>query len=436
MPILPTVRISELAPLLIDLSLEDRLPVWIASDNRTRYVEVQKILDFMVSGGTNVTHPPVAFGASIIYEVPGVIGSGVTTYNNDSLVGKDFKLYRGGLPLIALAEDGSNASTAEYTILDAGGFRLLNGAELMPFERYELLVFSLIAQGPNSNTVTPASAGIRGKKVITENTSIDPLSDMGKVIQLRVGNNLRTVTLPGVENVAEFSEITFETTINCAKPVRITGTSGQLFYMKNSARTELFMHPGESLRLFRDTDGWYVLNDFYINYKDLGKPVASYRVNPEDNELLCKGQELNRADYPRLWEYINGQPSTVTDAQWLTASVTLGGKAIPRPYRGAFSSGNGETTFRLPDLMNMFLRGSLNDTGTDSTRVFPRPGGFQLNEFLSHSHSIDNGQKWGSDSGGQQGSDDQSDSRITTTGLTGGTETRPDNTSTYWVMRF
>lgn len=74
-------------------------------------------------------------------------------------------------------------------------------------------------------------------------------------------------------------------------------------------------------------------------------------------DLSLDGQILNRADYPELWSMVNaGRFASVTDAVWLS-DVSK---------RGSYSTGNGSTTFRLPDLnggqagsiQSLFLRGS------------------------------------------------------------------------------
>lgn len=74
-------------------------------------------------------------------------------------------------------------------------------------------------------------------------------------------------------------------------------------------------------------------------------------------DLSLDGQILNRADYAELWDMVSsGRFKSVTDAVWLDGSAN----------RGCYSTGNGTTTFRLPDLNGMqvgsiqslFLRGS------------------------------------------------------------------------------
>ncbi|WMX18946.1 tailspike [Escherichia phage vB_EcoP_PAS59] len=56
------------------------------------------------------------------------------------------------------------------------------------------------------------------------------------------------------------------------------------------------------------------------------------------NDVTSDGQLLNRADYPELWAYAQ-MLTPITDSAWL---------ADPQ-QRGKYSSGNGTTTFRVPD---------------------------------------------------------------------------------------
>ena len=89
-----------------------------------------------------------------------------------------------------------------------------------------------------------------------------------------------------------------------------------------------------------------------------------------------------------------------------------------------FGSGDGSTTFNLPDLRGEFLRGWDNGKGTDSGRTF---GSFQADEFKSHTHEeLYNTQSSGQDQAGS-GSGDNDNTSSRQTGATGGTETRPRN---------
>lgn len=78
-----------------------------------------------------------------------------------------------------------------------------------------------------------------------------------------------------------------------------------------------------------------------------------------DNCIVAFGGEFNRADYPKLWAYLQANPSLVkTQAQWQTEATANGGIC------GFFSDGNGTTTFRVPNLDKAFLRPDSRGVGS------------------------------------------------------------------------
>ena len=94
----------------------------------------------------------------------------------------------------------------------------------------------------------------------------------------------------------------------------------------------------------------------------LGTPIwhNGTRLTIDDGYASYDGQLLNRADFPSLWAKVQSKFVVITDADWL---------ADPKK-RAAYSSGNGTTTFRMPDLngflsdsiKGLFLRGDGNGT--------------------------------------------------------------------------
>lgn len=66
--------------------------------------------------------------------------------------------------------------------------------------------------------------------------------------------------------------------------------------------------------------------------------------------LILQGQLVNRADWPDLWQFAQNSGNIVDDALWSNR-------------KGSFTTGNGSTTFRLPD-----LRGRV-PVGCDSTQA-------------------------------------------------------------------
>jgi phage-related tail fiber protein len=90
-----------------------------------------------------------------------------------------------------------------------------------------------------------------------------------------------------------------------------------------------------------------------------------------------------------------------------------------------YGSGDGSTTFNLPDLRGEFLRGWDDSRGVDSGRGFAT---FQADELKSHNHSISPSHVCGRAGGfsATAGSQQLSDAFLSI-GYTGGTETRPRN---------
>lgn len=73
------------------------------------------------------------------------------------------------------------------------------------------------------------------------------------------------------------------------------------------------------------------------------------RAKLPSGHLAADGQVLNRADYPDLWNAINsGLFVSVTDAVWLADANG----------RAKYSTGNGTTTFRMPDLNGAVTSGT------------------------------------------------------------------------------
>jgi microcystin-dependent protein len=120
-----------------------------------------------------------------------------------------------------------------------------------------------------------------------------------------------------------------------------------------------------------------------------------------------------------------------------TGWLSCDGTAVSRStYSGLYSaigttygSGNGSTTFNLPDLRGEFIRGWDAGRGIDSGRTF---GSFQLDEFKSHTHSMTFARTgWDAYTGLNVGSGYSQN-----TGATGGNETRPRNIAMLYCIKY
>lgn len=87
--------------------------------------------------------------------------------------------------------------------------------------------------------------------------------------------------------------------------------------------------------------------------------------------LKANGGSVLRADYPALWAY----------AQASGNLVAQGSKAL-----GNFGTGNGTTTFTLPDYRAEFIRGWDDGKGVDGGRAI---GAWQDSSNKQHTHAVD-----------------------------------------------
>ena len=88
--------------------------------------------------------------------------------------------------------------------------------------------------------------------------------------------------------------------------------------------------------------------------------------------LKLNGALISRTTYAALFAFANSIGLT-SEANW-----TAG-------YFGAFGAGDGSTTFRLPDLRAMFLRGLDESRGLDTGR---QPYLWQDHTVLTHTHGV------------------------------------------------
>lgn len=135
------------------------------------------------------------------------------------------------------------------------------------------------------------------------------------------------------------------------------------------------------------------------------------------------GQELPRNLYPDASEgVLAGRVPVTTDTNWISDNK----------QRGKYTTGNGTTTFRVPDY-NGKSAGSLGATFLrgDGVRSSGDDGTIQLDELKSHVHTNGFTSQVQAGSGGSY----WAGLTASNTGATGGTETRPLNVTGCWIIK-
>lgn len=114
--------------------------------------------------------------------------------------------------------------------------------------------------------------------------------------------------------------------------------------------------------------------DALINVIKAQRAVGEIRVfpssSPPEGYIKANGALLSRSAYSDLWSYAQSSGNLASsDASWQS---------------GQFSPGDGVSTFRVPDLRGVVIRGWDNSRGLDAGRTI---GSYQADNIKSHTHS-------------------------------------------------
>jgi hypothetical protein len=125
-----------------------------------------------------------------------------------------------------------------------------------------------------------------------------------------------------------------------------------------------------------------------------------------------------------LWAYAQSSGNLVTDAAWLAG----------RP--GSFSSGDGSTTFRIPDLRGLFLRGYHDGSGTYESATGTALGAYRDSQNKTHTHQLYADDNISVGGGGTSDAGRGSSNLIANfTASSGGVEAYPRHVTTLWCIK-
>lgn len=208
------------------------------------------------------------------------------------------------------------------------------------------------------------------------NTSYTAADEGYLITAIATGVNTLTIADASTLTHGAIIPITSYCSANCV--MNIVASAGQLFYDPDGSRTVIYMHNKEHLILVALTTHFRVVHaagNFYC----AGEEVKGRKA--VRNTLSLQGQLLQRNQYPRLWEFA----SSLTFGQEITSESTYFTDGIT--YRGFFTTGDGSSTFRLPDERGLFERMMDGGRGIDLSRLSSAAGGYEADQVANHTHS-------------------------------------------------
>lgn len=153
----------------------------------------------------------------------------------------------------------------------------------------------------------------------------------------------------------------------------------------------------------------------------VGAIVAFATTSAPTGYVKANGVLLSRVTYANLWAHAQASGALVSDATWVTS----------RP--GAWSTGDGATTFRIPDFRGLFMRGFHDGSGTYDSNTATLLGQYRDSQNKAHTHSAPQGL---SGAAGGSSLDVGGNGVASVTGSEGGTEGFPRHASSLICIKY
>lgn len=251
----------------------------------------------------------------------------------------------GGTANIQAQQLATRTSYLKNRISTFNGIQEISDSSTLSFEA---IVDRLLVVAPNSNTV----------KV---NILINGVMGGTMAVGHRLAILVKDVAALGSRKAVEFELRNIATVCN------ILG--------QNALSTgNLFLYEGETVTLVYLGSNTFQILDTNVNFGEIGD--IDYKANIFLNGVIgASGQIVNRRSFPRLWAL--AQSAAISDSLW-QSNIQNSGK---------FSTGDGSTTFRLPDLRGVFIRGLDLSRGLDINRGADQ-GVYLHDSVRSHLHKF------------------------------------------------
>jgi microcystin-dependent protein len=198
--------------------------------------------------------------------------------------------------------------------------------------------------------------GINAPAITTNNQVVTATPDdlKGALVRLNTTNGPAcSYELPDANTAGDGSNVTISHEINATIPyassgnfaVRVKAATGQNVVDLSTGATanELVVNPNTFVRVFKISNSLWGMMILNSEAENPAGAVTAWAANtPPFGWLPCEGQAISRATYARLFANIGT----------------------------TFGTGNGSTTFNIPDLRGEFIRGWANARSVDTGRAF------------------------------------------------------------------
>lgn len=214
---------------------------------------------------------------------------------------------------------------------------------------------------PKISIYTPVDTGgelFTGTEIITADYAV-PAGKAGVMHQLQSATSTLALTLPNIAMVPANKLFLFNSQggqhINAV--IDVEGSNDEVIEWLGGELSQLILGQSEQLWLYRwinpddNTDTRWLVAHALEDTRSVGQKVYSDIKEDLINMLFADGRELDREVYARLWAYVQTLPADmlVDEATWNAANDV---------NKGKYSTADGSSTFRIPDLrIKGFLRG-------------------------------------------------------------------------------
>lgn len=284
--------------------------------------------------------------------------------------------------------------------------------------------------------IPPSSSGLTAAQIITASVNLDN-TYKNQALIIQGATTQMVIGLPALSSVSDFDWIEIKSFggshINC-----VVNTNGTDKINYASLVTQLIIGQTESIKLFKFSGAWYI-DDISAPSINMRGELVYHSISNAINTIFSNGGLLNRVDYPGLWAFVSSLPGAlmVSDSAWTGSAAN----------RGKYSSGDGSTTFRIPQIYSFgFVRAvdgatrvplssQLESIGTHDHATHGKGEITGSGDFLSHTGSARFSAGGGSDQFGGQTTVDTGMRTSDNTVGSGPFENRPANIGMYALIR-